>query len=1016
MIDQGLFRKYFVGRDGFHWWIGQIAEESSWVDNKRGIPSTSNRDTPGFGERYKVRIMGYHTAVPSELPDDHLPWATVMYPVTSGAADDTGAFETANLRQGNFVFGFFMDGEDGQQPVIMGVIGYNNYTAIMAEVPDAKFVPFAGLNASRGQNSPLYVRKVVPDPGDLAPVPSTAPLSTTEGETEPPNNTQVKGTINDKINVGAESFSDSIEAASANSAEETQFSNVIPKPSHCDPIPLAGTATNISNFIKDIEKTRKTVTDYRYAATRGVVDLQAEIEFKKEQTSNLIMGTIKSALNEAATFAEKTMNDIIKGICSFLMPNESYAASTSFNAIVDYIICMLKKVFSAIAKYISEALDNIIDKVINAAKCFVNNFVSAVLGTVNGLISQLLNYFSGVLTDFINNTFGIADSALSTVQAGFDIILDVISFLTCTNDEECEAYYVQEWNILTGGNQNSFPVNDLINGVKTVSNNVSNVTYNFQNLGSGFENIISTFGDTLQSQLNNVFDISTCNIGPILCGPPSIALFGGTGAGFAANPVLDANGSIIAVDVVSMGRGYSKGGTVTAKVVDDCGNGNGGVILPVMGISLNDILGFGNGSNRDGVYSGTLFEDGRRGVIDSYWQDRRSELFDGAEDDDGTSLITQIDGTGFSGLIRSERLTPAFVTPVGATTNVSVGQTTIILDADILDNLNTDSFSGLIPSERIKGLGSLLGTGSTTVSLSTSFVGASGDPINIGIAAGVQVNNIDYTQLTSNTGSSNNIDRLISETPEPSTDTIATGINTEVTDGTLGVSGMIILDGGSGYLRRPNGSSGGMNRVWAEAGQTTVKRKDGTYLLPSDPGKTLTLEKGDTINMPVGTKVISEPLDDGTGGGETILGGKAYKVTKPGKITTPKKEETSDDELGDYPSSTDGTYPVITHLASMYVEETGVGYSNSDEVVITPSEGAEATITVTELGAIKNIKVTKKGEGFKVKPTAYIKSKGGIGAIINPQLGIDTVDEEKLKEPGVSDKVIQVKDVVGAYQ
>ena len=83
-------------------------------------------------------------------------------------------------------------------------------------------------------------------------------------------------------------------------------------------------------------------------------------------------------------------------------------------------------------------------------------------------------------------------------------------------------------DILTGGNQNSFPVNDLINGVKNVSNNVSNVTYNFQNLGSGFENIISTLGH-LQSQLNNVFDISTCNIGPILYGPPSIVLFGGTG-------------------------------------------------------------------------------------------------------------------------------------------------------------------------------------------------------------------------------------------------------------------------------------------------------------------------------------------------------------------------------------------------------------------------------------------------------------------------------------------------------
>ena len=61
-------------------------------------------------------------------------------------------------------------------------------------------------------------------------------------------------------------------------------------------------------------------------------------------------------------------------------------------------------------------------------KNVLSTILFLVLGTVNGLISQLLNYFSGVLTDFINNTFGIADSALSTVQAGFDIILDVISF------------------------------------------------------------------------------------------------------------------------------------------------------------------------------------------------------------------------------------------------------------------------------------------------------------------------------------------------------------------------------------------------------------------------------------------------------------------------------------------------------------------------------------------------------------------------------------------------------------
>ena len=118
-----------------------------------------------------------------------------------------------------------------------------------------------------------------------------------------------------------------------------------------------------------------------------------------------------------------------------------------------------------------------------------------------------------------------------------------------------------------------------------------------------------------------VFDISTCNIGPILCGPPSISLFGGTGVDLLT--LYLTNGSIIAVDIISMGRGYGQGNQLTAKVVDACGNGNGGVIFPVLGTNLNDILGFGNGSNRDGDYDDNLLGDGKRGVIDSYWQDRR---------------------------------------------------------------------------------------------------------------------------------------------------------------------------------------------------------------------------------------------------------------------------------------------------------------------------------------------------------------------------------------------------------
>ena len=90
----------------------------------------------------------------------------------------------------------------------------------------------------------------------------------------------------------------------------------------------------------------------------------------------------------------------------------------------------------------------------------------------------------------------------------------------------------------------------------------------------------------------------------------------------------------------------------------------------------------------------------------------------------------QIDGTGFSGLIKSSRLTPTLATVTsGLSTNVSLGQTTIGLDSGILTDLDDSTFSGLISEERIGGFP---GT-ETTVSLSTSFTGPQVSLINIGI-------------------------------------------------------------------------------------------------------------------------------------------------------------------------------------------------------------------------------------------------------------------------------------------
>ena len=70
--------------------------------------------------RVKVRIFGYHTPDKSLLPTSELPYAVPINPVTSAGVN--GIMESPNFVQGSTVVGAFMDGEEGQIPVIFGTI------------------------------------------------------------------------------------------------------------------------------------------------------------------------------------------------------------------------------------------------------------------------------------------------------------------------------------------------------------------------------------------------------------------------------------------------------------------------------------------------------------------------------------------------------------------------------------------------------------------------------------------------------------------------------------------------------------------------------------------------------------------------------------------------------------------------------------------------------------------------------------------------------------------------------
>ena len=87
-----------IGHDNFVWWIGVVED----------------RVDPLNVGRCKVRIFGSHTDNLQEIPTSDLPWATPLYPV-----NDSRTFSTP--MEGDYVFGFFMDGLSSQAPAMLGV-------------------------------------------------------------------------------------------------------------------------------------------------------------------------------------------------------------------------------------------------------------------------------------------------------------------------------------------------------------------------------------------------------------------------------------------------------------------------------------------------------------------------------------------------------------------------------------------------------------------------------------------------------------------------------------------------------------------------------------------------------------------------------------------------------------------------------------------------------------------------------------------------------------------------------
>jgi hypothetical protein len=140
-------------------WFGRVVSSVSWQDNIEASHFDPSQKK-GWGFRYRVRYFGLHSSSTQDLPDEQLPMANVMLPVTSGSG--LGGFvETPSLSSGSIVVGFFLDGMAGQEPYIFGVL-VNSNNEVPKEQPQDQT---GGANLFND----TYVRGTSPQTGSFVP-------------------------------------------------------------------------------------------------------------------------------------------------------------------------------------------------------------------------------------------------------------------------------------------------------------------------------------------------------------------------------------------------------------------------------------------------------------------------------------------------------------------------------------------------------------------------------------------------------------------------------------------------------------------------------------------------------------------------------------------------------------------------------------------------------------------------------------------------------------------------------
>jgi hypothetical protein len=569
MIDETLFKTNYLGKDGFIWWLGQVADADSWkAQALHANFQDSTKKDKNWPERCKVRIIGYHSFRTTELEDKDLPWAHIMMDPAFGSGQGGDGISN-NINGGEVCFGFFLDGDDAQQPVVVGLLHRHRMVENFPKDVDFAFRPFTGHPGDVSSTKREKINNTQPGvpPNPITPTIKAANpgIGFTDG------NYTFDSNLNPGVNYAPINlnFGDKLWTASENLAHlafDKKGTFTYTKPSGCRDNMIGQITQILQDFIGFTNGIQKYAGVYIDPILNEIVDIGNSVK----SVARSIGGIIRLIVNSIRGAITKCIIKLFKKFIGlFVPPPQQTIIAETTKTILDKLYCLFEKLLPEIISTIEGLIGKMVDSVFNAPICAVEQWTAGVLTTVMSSIeSSIDTIISGIswLTGGLSSVFNILNQASSLAST-------IYSFIGC---DSLKCVQPSQWVSTIGpsnvDSDNWSKMVGSINVVKGASEGLSSIEGAIADLSlydQGFDY------QSCNNSVNNPttqYELSRNPPGVILANaiPPIIDVYG-DGIGAELIPIIAEDKTLIAVDISSGGIGYTYPPVLT--IVDKSGYG-----------------------------------------------------------------------------------------------------------------------------------------------------------------------------------------------------------------------------------------------------------------------------------------------------------------------------------------------------------------------------------------------------------------------------------------------------------